>query len=323
MLRFLLYPALAALALHAQTAPPRDLSVIHPYARGAITVPQGDGWKLDYTNVYDDGTRPVLQLSNAITGVTASVMLFDNYYKKPDPAGCRKDATDGVLAHQAEAITDRKDTLGKDAEGTPLALTSWVIHGNPATIRQRNLFAFAADATTCYEVHVSKVIADKPVDAELEAALRALHFRVGYQPDAMDDLAMATLLYRKTPLLAVPYYKEALDRVPADAQTLTMRRVLTDQLVMSLGMGGDLKNSRAVAQKAIETDPDYPLNYYSLADADAEAGNAAQARVHLEQAFARRQNVIQGEKMPDPEKDDSLLKLKSDADFWAYVQTLH
>ena len=91
---------------------------------------------------------------------------------------------------------------------------------------------------------------------------------------------------------------------------------------MSLGMSGDIKDSRAVAGKAIATDPDYPLNYYNLACADAEQGDATSAKLHLQQAFDRRANVLKGESMPDPTKDDSILKLKKNEAFWAFVLTL-
>jgi hypothetical protein len=91
---------------------------------------------------------------------------------------------------------------------------------------------------------------------------------------------------------------------------------------MSLGMSGDLKNSRAVAEMAIAADPDYPLNYYNLACADAEEGKASDAKIHLQQAFDRRANVLKGESMPDPSKDDSFLKLKKNKEFWAFVLAL-
>ena len=316
-----------AFGLQAQVNPAQAPVLITSNHPGAISFPRSeDGWTIDYTNVYDDGTRPVLQLSNAKTNVTASVILFDNYYKRPDAAGCRKDATDGIVEHQGAAITDRKDFNGPTQEGTPLAMTSWVIHGNPATIRQRNLFEFASDSTLCYEIHVSKVetglTTGKEIDAELQSALRRFHPLIGYKPDATEYFLLASLLFHKTPALATPYYKSALALTPADSPNLTMHRVETDQLVMSLGMSGDLKGSRAVAEQAIAADPDYPLNYYNLACADAEAGNAAQARVHLEQAFARKANVIKGESMPDPATDDSILKLKGNAEFWAFVQGL-
>ena len=110
--------------------------------------------------------------------------------------------------------------------------------------------------------------------------------------------------------------------MPTDASYIIPRRVTTDQLVMSLGMSGDIKNGRAVAEKAITADPDYPINYYNLACADAEQGNATDAKIRLQQAFDRRHNVLKGERMPDPTKDDSILKLKKDQAFWAFVLTL-
>jgi hypothetical protein len=65
----------------------------------------------------------------------------------------------------------------------------------------------------------------------------------------------------------------------------------------------------------IAADPDYPINYYNLACADAEQGHASDAKAHLQQAFDRRANVLKGESMPDPSKDDSILKLKKDKTF--------
>jgi hypothetical protein len=87
-------------------------------------------------------------------------------------------------------------------------------------------------------------------------------------------------------------------------------------------LSGNIKDSRVVAEKAIAIDPDYPINYYNMACMDAEQGNATGAKQHLQQAFDRRANVLKGESMPDPTKDDSILKLKKDKAFWAFVLTL-
>jgi hypothetical protein len=91
---------------------------------------------------------------------------------------------------------------------------------------------------------------------------------------------------------------------------------------MALGMSGDLKDSRAVNQAAIAKDPEYPLYYFNLACADAESGDAANARIHLQQAFDRRANTLHGETFPDPAADDSIQKLKSNNDFWVFVEGL-
>lgn len=156
----------------------------------------------------------------------------------------------------------------------------------------------------------------------MKGVLAAFRPNLAYQPRAIDYFRLASLLFRASPDLAAPYYKSSLDALPNDSGSITPRRVVTDQLVMSLGMSGDTKASRALAQKAITSDPDYPINYYNLACLDAEQGNAADAKLHLKQAFDRRANVLKGESMPDPTKDDSILKLKKDSEFWAFVHSL-
>ena len=114
-----------------------------------------------------------------------------------------------------------------------------------------------------------------------------------------------------------------LNRVDSSDNPTKWRRVTTDQLSMSLGIVGDLRGSRAVNEAAIAKDPTYPLYYYNLACADAEEGNAQAARTHLQAAYERRANTLPGEKFPDPTTDDSLLKLKSNKDFWLFVQSLN
>jgi tetratricopeptide (TPR) repeat protein len=156
----------------------------------------------------------------------------------------------------------------------------------------------------------------------MKANLAAFHPDLNYQSDTENYFRLASILFKGEPGAAAPYYKSALDALPDNPKFLTPRRVIIDQLVMSLGMSGDLKNSRAVAVNAIAADPDYPLNYYNLACADAEQGNAADAKLHLQQAFDRRAHAISGEKMPDPTTDDSILKLKNDTAFWAFVMAL-
>ena len=89
-----------------------------------------------------------------------------------------------------------------------------------------------------------------------------------------------------------------------------------------MGISGDVDGARRVFQDAIKTDPDYPLYYYNLACADAEQGKAKDAKVHLQQAFDRKANILPGEHMPDPTTDDSIAKLKKDKEFWAFVETL-
>jgi hypothetical protein len=76
-----------------------------------------------------------------------------------------------------------------------------------------------------------------------------------------------------------------------------------------------LAKSRAILNGAIAKDPDYPLDSYNLACADAAENKLADARTYLQRAFARKAKVIPGETLPDPSKDDSFLPPKSDKDF--------
>ena len=136
-------------------------------------------------------------------------------------------------------------------------------------------------------------------------------------------MTLGSIFFRVTKSFdaAAAYYQRALDTAPADTP-INYKRFIVDQLTMSYGMSGQIKKSRAVNEAAIQTDPDYPLYYYNLACADAEQGKAADAKTHLQQAFDRRANTLKGETLPDPTKDDSILKLKKDKAFWTFVESL-
>lgn len=97
--------------------------------------------------------------------------------------------------------------------------------------------------------------------------------------------------------------------------TSDQHRILVDQLVMAYGMSGDLKKARALLDGAIRQDPEYPLNYYNLACAFAEEGDKNQALANLSLAFQHKDNVLKGEKMPDPRTDSSFEKYVRDEDF--------
>ncbi len=92
-------------------------------------------------------------------------------------------------------------------------------------------------------------------------------------------------------------------------------RVLVDQLVMSYGIGGQLKKAHALLDEAIGKDPEYPLNYYNRACAFAEEGDKAKVLANLDLAFQRKANVLKGEQMPDPRADSSFQKYVRDPDF--------
>jgi tetratricopeptide (TPR) repeat protein len=259
---------------------------------------------------------------DGVGGITVSFIVFENLSGNPSAKGCRDDGINPILEHIAKLVSKRVDGEVKNVAGETLATTSYLVDMSSGGHHQHDLFGFAGNAKTCAEIHVSSTVETPAEDDRMKAVLTDFQPDLTYQPNAADYFTLASLLFKNSPGLAAPYYKASLDAMPDDPSSITPRRVTTDQLVMSLGVSGDLKDSRAVAEMAIASDPDYPLNYYNLACADAEQGNATDARTHLQQAFDRRANVIKGESMPDPTKDDSILKLKKDKAFWTFVLAL-
>ena len=304
----------------AQTAEHKSLMLVTSFGPGAIELPTGQDWKPEMLTVYDGGRRPVAQFNKG-ADLTVSFILFENLSGSPTAQGCRNDAISPIMEHDAALISKRTDGEIKNAAGEAIATTSYLV-AMVAGHYQHNLFGFAGDGATCAEIHVSSVVETAAEEDAMKAVVSAFTPNLTYKPSAIDYFRIASLLFKSAPRLAAPYYRSSLDAMPNDSNSLTARRVTIDQLVMSLGMSGDLKESRSVAEKAIASDPDYPINYYNLACIDAEQGDAADAKIHLKQAFDRRANVLKGESMPDPTADDSILKLKNNAEFWAFVQTL-
>ncbi len=144
-------------------------------------------------------------------------------------------------------------------------------------------------------------------------------------PQFDDALLYAQILYRSQAYkAAAPIFQQALTMLKDDKNKdqKTWRRVINDQAGMSYGMAGDIPKARALFEAAIVEDPEYPMYYYNLACADAEEKKLADAHTHLEQAFFRKANVISGETMPDPTKDDSFLPYRSNKEFWTFVESL-
>lgn len=288
------------------------------FGPGAIPLPRGGDWKLQNLNVYDGGRRPVVQYQKG-SDLSVSFVLFENLSGNAMAKGCRDEVISPIIEQNAKAVSKRIDEDMKNTAGEVLATTSFLIEVLPGH-DQRNLFGFAGNAKVCAEIHISTVVETEENAAK--AVLAEFRPNLSYQPTAPDLFWPGSALFKDSPALAVPYLKATLDAIPNGARFLTVRRATTDLLVMALGMSGDMEQSRTLAEKATAGDPDYPINYYNLACIDAEQGNAADAKMHLKQAFDRRANVLPGESMPDPTKDDSILKLKNNREFWGFVESL-
>ena len=122
---------------------------------------------------------------------------------------------------------------------------------------------------------------------------------------------------------AAPPYQRALDREKAN-RTLseTLWRVLVDNLGMAYGISGDLKKAKATFEYGLSKDPKYPMFHYNMACTYAEMNDPDKAIVYLKQAFDYKENMIKGEKMPDPWTDDSFQRFMNNDKFVAALSEL-
>lgn len=153
--------------------------------------------------------------------------------------------------------------------------------------------AFVANGDLCSEVEFSSLHTISIDTPQIKEALATLTFDPPAKPGFGEVFYYATVLYdHQTMKAAAPIYEVALRLLPANEPGNKWRRVTIDQAAMAYGISGDIQKTRMLLNATVQADPAYPLNYYNLACADAEEGNAADAKLHLQQAFDWKANVI-------------------------------
>ena len=141
-----------------QTSQRAPLMLVTWFGSGGIALPNGQEWKLELLNVYDNTRRPVAQFSNSGQHINVSYILFENLSGKPDMQGCRKDAIDPILQNSGSSTS--KPVYGEEATNTgqSLATVSFVVDTSMAGVpHQRNLFGFSGNSKTCAEIHISSL----------------------------------------------------------------------------------------------------------------------------------------------------------------------
>ena len=115
---------------------------------------------------------------------------------------------------------------------------------------------------------------------------------------------------------AIPPYQKALDREKAN-RTLseTLWRVLVDNLGMAYGIPGDLKKAKEIFEYGLSKDPKYPMFHYNMACTYAEMKEVDKTIEYLKQAFEYKENMIEGERFPDPWTDGSFQRFMTNDKF--------
>lgn len=186
-------------------------------------------------------------------------------------------------------------------------------------VRQKNIHAYLGDRDLCVEVHPSKV-EFKPEDQKLfEEVLSTVKLlpdvnvsaavtqNETHPPDSSFYFSQGSRFYLRQdyPAAAVAYQK-ALD-IEKRQRTLSkdLFRVLVDNLGMSYGISGNLSRAEATFQYGLTQDPEYPMFYYNLACTYGEMAKMNESLAQLQLAYKYKANMITGEELPNPMKDDS------------------
>ncbi|HEY9126718.1 MAG TPA: tetratricopeptide repeat protein [Acidobacteriaceae bacterium] len=260
-------------------------------------------------------------------GYLAFLFLFPE--KAPmTSAKCR----DGVMQPLQKENATIKIVHAEETHPSSGPSVSWVSYSvvGKAGRSFYNLRGFVASGDICGDLEISSDSAIDTEDAEIKPILTSYRLDPDYKPAFGDVYQYAQILFNTQNFkAAAPLFEKALamlnngfDGKPFPSHQIALR-IATDQTGMSYGISGDYKKARAIFEQGIKADPDYPMYYYNLACADAGENKLNDAQKHLEQAFSRKANAIEGEKVPDPTKDDSFLPYQSNKEFWQAIEKLN
>jgi hypothetical protein len=311
----------------AQTANDANFKLALPEHKGQLSW-SADGFKIIESSAKPAGREFGIRGRDESGRLTFLGFLFLVVEQAPlTSASCR----DGAMEPEKKSYANLKilETTDTARPGGPsVSLVSYTTRNN----KGRTAFmvrGFTGAGDICGDL---EFYSDTPIsadDAILKKAFASYHLDENYSPQFNDIFIYAQTLYQaRMYKAAAPIFEIALAKLRENPDTAairdakTTRRVVTDQAGIAYGMSGDIQKARSLFEKAITEDPDYPMYYYNLACADAEDKNLPGAREHLQQAFARKANVISGETMPDPTTDDSFLPYRDNKEFWAFLKSL-
>jgi predicted Zn-dependent protease len=92
---------------------------------------------------------------------------------------------------------------------------------------------------------------------------------------------------------------------------------------MSYGIAAKLSKAKETLEYGITQDAEYPLFYYLLGCTYGEMGKMDESLDQLRLAYKYKANVVPGESLPDPLKDNSFRKFTADEHFKKAVHEMH
>jgi Tetratricopeptide repeat len=307
--------ALAGLACVSQQPKP---------LRGRLSLPAKNwgvvldlpGFTLRAVETKPDG-RGYMVAENETTHVVVSVTL-EQITPEPTATSCResleKKTKDAPLK-----IKDARFSRSGDID----VMEYMVPEFRGQRVNQKSVFACQFHDNTYIDLHVSKVHYVAADEVLFTNVLSSMHID-NVQRSSAELMEQASRLYLQHDYRgAIGPYAEALELEKGNPKLeRSLWYVLVDNLGMSYGITGDLQKAKETFDYGVTKDPMYPLFYYNLACTYAELGDATEAGNYLKKAFDYKGNVLPGEAMPDPRKDDSFKKLMKNKEFRELAETL-
>jgi tetratricopeptide (TPR) repeat protein len=289
----------------------------------------GKSWALQFDfkdfEIQDQGFMPdfkgrKIQARNASNHLIISAFLVPA--KKQISATDYRDTSLDDMRKSSFNLTDIK-TYEKDDK----AFTEYIIKdvGEAKGLNQKNVFVYLIKDDIWIDLHLSKADfkdKDRSIFDEFISSVKLID---NYVPSSFDNFIFGSYFYENTNLdKAIEYYGKALEQEKADPKlSEDLWLILIDNLSMASGMSGNLMKSKEVLEYGISKKPEYPMFYYILGCAFAESGDIDKAIQNLRTAFKFKENMIKGEKMPDPSKDSSFKRYLNDPRFMEFLRTLN
>lgn len=290
------------------------------------------GFKVTQSGVEKDG-RAYLMAENA-----SSLMGLSVYLERTSG----KATVDDCKRNQKERVTQKVPYKREKIETSESGDTQIVEYTVPdaagVKIEQRSLFACIAKDDVYVDIHVSKAFFKPDEESLLHSLFESAHFvelSLANKSDSAsvdspasgssaEYFAEGSRYYAKQDFPgAIGPYQRALD---AEKQSRKLSkdywRVLVDNLGMAYGVTGDLDHAEEVLNYGVSQDATYPMFYYNLACVAAGRNDMEKTTELLRKAYSYKANMIHGETMPDPRKDDSFQSFMKNKRFQDFVNTL-
>jgi len=326
-----------ALNVLAQTGSPQEkLLVSYPGKSWGLQI-DSPGFTVDSNQRKEDG-RQYLMATNRKTGIEVSITL-EQGSGSADESTCPE-----FLARRVRSLpAGMKATDVHSSRMSDMSVIEYLLpEVQKIPVQQHNLVGCMTKDDVYIDLHLSKVRfspADEKLFAELLANVKIIEIpqisaAAAPQPTvpASTDNRTSLQLFLEGSVYfrandfqkAIDPYRRALELEKKDPKLdHDLWRVLVDNLGMAYGISGDLNHAEEVYNYGLSKDPQYAMFFYNMACVSAERGDMDKTMAYLQKAFGFKANMIQGETIPDPRRDDSFQKFMSNDRFRKFVDSLY